>query len=43
MTKFLAWRDENGVDEIRESILRGGLDHPKKFPFGDKVHPSIYE
>lgn len=38
MTKFLAWRDENGVDEIRESILRGGLDHPKKFPLGDKVH-----
>lgn len=38
MTKFLAWRDENGVDEIRENILRGGLDHPKKFPLGDKVH-----
>jgi hypothetical protein len=38
MTKFLAWRDENGVDEIRESILRGGLNHPKKFPLGDKVH-----
>jgi hypothetical protein len=42
MTKFLAWRDENGVDEIRESILRGGLNHPKKFPLGDKVHTHTH-
>jgi hypothetical protein len=37
MTSFLAWRDEQGVDEIRESIIRGGKDHPLKFPSGEKV------
>jgi hypothetical protein len=40
MINFLAWRKENGVDLIRESILRGGLNHPKKFPKGDKVSIS---
>jgi hypothetical protein len=37
ITKFLEWRDINGVDEIRENILRGGLNHPKKFPNGLKI------
>ena len=37
MTKFLEWRDKNGVDAIRERIVRGGLNHPKLFPNGDKV------
>lgn len=36
-TNFLVWRDENGVDEIRERIVHGGLDHPRKFPNGEKV------
>jgi hypothetical protein len=30
-------RDKNGVDEIRENILRGGLNHPLKFPNGEKI------
>ena len=41
MRKFLEWRDSNGVDTIRESILRGGLNHPKLFPNGDKVSQSL--
>ena len=41
-TKFLKWRDENGVDEIRERIVHGGLNHPKKFPNGEKVWCSTY-
>lgn len=34
---FFKWRDTNGVDEIREKIIYGGLDHPLKFPNGEKV------
>ena len=41
MKKCLEWRDSNGVDAIRESILRGGLNHPKLFPNGDKVSQSL--
>ena len=37
MTKFLSWRDAQGVDQIRENILRGGMNHPSKFPNGEKV------
>jgi hypothetical protein len=35
--KFLNWRKENKINDIRHSILSGGLDHPTKFPFADTV------
>ena len=35
--QFLDWRLEHRVDEIRESIVRGGLNHPSKFPNGAKI------
>ena len=28
--KFLIWRKENKVDQIRQNIIFGGLDHPTK-------------
>ena len=34
---FLKWRRENGVDEIRDKILNGGINHPFKFPMGEKI------
>ena len=34
---FLKWRRENGVDEIRDKILYGGINHPFKFPMGEKI------
>ena len=37
VSNFFKWRDEHGVDEVRERILRGGLDHPTKFPLGAKI------
>ena len=35
--QFLDWRRELRVDEIRESIVRGGMNHPTKFPNGEKI------
>jgi hypothetical protein len=35
--KFLNWRITNNVDAIREKIVYGGIDHPMKFPYGEKV------
>ena len=37
VTNFFKWRDEHGVDEVRERILRGGLNHPTRFPLGAKI------
>ena len=37
LRKFLSWRKEFGVNEIRRSIVEGGLDHPLKFPNGEKI------
>ena len=34
---FYRWRDAHNVDEIRDQIVWGGLDHPTKFPSGVKV------
>ena len=34
---FLKWRRENGVDQIRDKILYGGINHPSKFPMGEKI------
>jgi len=36
MQKFLIWRKDNNVDAIRTAIL-SGLDHPLKFPCGEKI------
>lgn len=41
ITKFLQWRDSNGVDEIREKIVSGELDHPSKFPRGAYILKAI--
>lgn len=35
--KFLRWRKEAKVDEIRNSIVEGGLDHPLRFPKGELI------
>lgn len=37
MAKFLNWRKENNVDQIRRDIVDGGMDHPTKFPDGEKI------
>lgn len=37
VTNFLKWRDDNNMDEIRERIIRGGLNHPRFFPLGEKI------
>lgn len=34
---FLNWRKENGVDEVRDKILYGGINHPFKFPMGEEI------
>lgn len=39
--KFLKWRDENGVDEIRRKIVLGERDHPLKFPRGDFILSKV--
>lgn len=35
--KFLVWRKECNVDEIRRNIVEGGMDHPLKFPKGEII------
>ena len=35
--KFLDWRDENRIDDIRKDIVDNNLDHWLKFPFGGLV------
>jgi len=35
--KFLAWRDEVGADDIRFSIVEGGMGHPTLFPRGEEI------
>lgn len=37
ITNFLSWRDENGVDAIRQDIVMGGMDHPTLFPKGSAI------
>lgn len=36
-SKFLEWRDANGVDEIRNDILYRGMNDPHKFPRGEVI------
>lgn len=35
--KFLAWRIANGVNDIRQDIVDNQLDHPAKFPSGERI------
>lgn len=35
--EFLKWRKENTVDEVRDKILYGGINHPYKFPNGEEI------
>ena len=37
MLAFLQWRAANGVDAVRTAIVEGGLDHPMRFPSGEKI------
>lgn len=37
VSKWLDFRKEHKVDEIRQNILLGGLDSPSKFPYADLV------
>jgi hypothetical protein len=44
VAKFLRWRREAGVDEIRKNIVEHGLNHPRLFPKADiilKLIPQI--
>lgn len=34
---FLKWRDDNKVDDVRQSIVYGGKDSPFKFPYGQEI------
>jgi len=35
--KYLEWRRVNGVDQIRQNIIFGGMDHPTKFPMAEII------
>lgn len=35
--QYILWRKDNNIDSIRHDILKGGCDHPSKFPHGHKV------
>jgi hypothetical protein len=37
---FLNWRKESNADEARENIVKGGMNDPMKFPFGEKPFSS---
>lgn len=37
MGKFLQWRIDNHVNDIRKSIVEGETDHPLKFPKGELI------
>jgi hypothetical protein len=37
MSKFLIWRKQRKVDEIRTNIVEFGLNHPIKFPNGELI------
>lgn len=39
--KFLRWRRDCGIDEIRRDIVERGMDHPTKFPKGDLIQALI--
>lgn len=37
ISRFLRWREEAGVGEIRAAILRDGSSHPSKFPKAEEI------
>jgi hypothetical protein len=37
MGKFLQWRIDSKVNDIRKHIVEGGADHPLKFPKGELI------
>lgn len=37
MGKFLQWRIDNNVNDIRKNIVEGDIDHPLKFPKGPLI------
>lgn len=37
MEKFLKWRADNSVDEVRANIVENGCDHPLRFPKGELI------
>ena len=39
--KFLRWRRQENVDAVRQRIVEGGLDHPSKFPRGERILEMI--
>lgn len=39
--QFLKWREENGIDAIRDEILKGGMNNPDKFPNAAKSLEAI--
>uniref|UniRef100_A0A7S2V3E4 CRAL-TRIO domain-containing protein n=1 Tax=Fibrocapsa japonica TaxID=94617 RepID=A0A7S2V3E4_9STRA len=39
MRNMLKWREEFGVDEIREDIVKNRRWHPRQFPKGEQVLP----
>jgi len=41
MSKFLNWRKESNVNEIRKQIVEEGCDHPLKFPKGEIIIKHI--
>jgi hypothetical protein len=34
---FLNWRKESNADEARDNIVKGGMNDPMKFPFGENL------
>ncbi len=41
ISKFLNWRDENKIDDIRNNIINGPNSHPSKFPKADIISGLI--
>lgn len=41
MNKFLDWRRDNSVDDIRRNIVEHGMDHPLRFPKGELIMQLI--
>mmetsp|Transcript_23884 Transcript_23884/g.35042 ORF Transcript_23884/g.35042 Transcript_23884/m.35042 type:complete len:321 (+) Transcript_23884:108-1070(+) len=37
IAKYIEWRKQSNVDEIRHDIVYGGKNHPSKFPNGEKI------
>jgi hypothetical protein len=40
-TNYINWRKENNIDRIRNEIVHGGINSPKKFPSGEFLTTEI--